>query len=181
MLKLTVNKFEDLSKKVFFVESMGEAEKRMRYFFSPCDEIHLKDGKYLIHRNEELVGAALLEKVNETMRNVYRGDIFFADLGEEDGTNRQAGERPVLIISNNACNKFSEIITVVAFTTQDKTKLPTHVRITPDEHNGLEEKSLALCEQVISLPKSLLKRKKGFLTPENMRKIDAALKVQLNL
>lgn len=181
MLKLIVNKFEDLSKKVFFVENMSEAERRMRFFFSPCDEIHLKDGKYLIHRENELVGAALVEKVNVIPRKVFRGDIFFADLGEEDGTNKQAGERPVLVVSNESCNKYSSIISVVALTTQDKTKLPTHVNIKADEDNGLEENSLVLCEQIISLPKDLLKCKKGRLNNNDMRKIDKALKVQLNL
>ena len=60
---------------------------------------------------------------------VNRGDVFYASLGF-DGTSRQGGTRPIVIVSNQACNQYSPIVSVVCLTTSHhKVKLPTHVEL----------------------------------------------------
>ena len=42
---------------------------------------------------------------NSLGRNIKRGDIFFADLGENNIGSEQSGKRPVIIIQNDADKK----------------------------------------------------------------------------
>lgn len=49
-----------------------------------------------------------------------RGDIFYADLGNITNTNIQTGIRPVLIVSNNKCNKYSPTIIIAPLTSKIK-------------------------------------------------------------
>ena len=80
---------------------------------------------------------------------IRRGDIFYADLRPVIGS-EQGGIRPVLITSNNMCNKHSQVITVVPLSTRifSKKNLPTHVFVSAAENKGIERNSLILCEQV---------------------------------
>ena len=41
-----------------------------------------------------------------------RGDIYYVDFGEKDGS-KQGGVRPALVVSNNKANKHSPVVTVV--------------------------------------------------------------------
>ena len=182
MIKVTVNNFLTLDKKTYIVESFIEAEEKVRGYFSPCDEIHLNNGRYLIHREKELIGAALFEKFYKKEDvEVKRGDIFFINLGDSDGSNLQSGVRPVVVISNNVCNNFSSVISVVALTTKDKPELPTHVHLVPDNCNRLTKKSTVLCEQIISISKDKLERRLGRVSQRNLVAINEALEKQLAL
>ena len=62
------------------------------------------------------------------MREVLRGNIYLANLGENIGS-VQRGERPVVIVQNNKGNKYSPTITVIPVTTKiHRSKgFPTHV------------------------------------------------------
>lgn len=107
---------------------------------------------------------------------VNRGDIFYAHL---TGTGSvQSGLRPVIVISNNKNNMFSSIVTVVPCTTKIKS-LPVHVVMSKE--SGFPQKSQALCEQVISLPKESLERKIGTATECDMKKIERAMLIQLGI
>ena len=67
-------------------------------------------------------------------------EIWFANLPAVAGS-IQSGMRPVVIVSNNAANKFSPVITAVPLTSNlRKTALPTHV---------------LLCESGLNISKSL--------------------------
>ena len=60
----------------------------------------------------------------------HRNEIWFASLPMRYGTNVQGGFRPVMIISNNACNKYGSTVTVIPMTTKKKKEeLPTHLWI----------------------------------------------------
>ena len=41
-----------------------------------------------------------------------RGDIYYVNFGEKDGS-KQGGVRPALVVSNNKANKHSPVVTVV--------------------------------------------------------------------
>ena len=82
---------------------------------------------------------------------VKRGDIFYADLGTVRGS-EQGGIRPVLIVQNDIGNKYSPTVIVAPITSQDKTKLPTHVSLDM-VNSGLPKKSTVMMEQVRTLDK----------------------------
>lgn len=111
---------------------------------------------------------------------VKRGDIFYADLSPVIGS-EQGGIRPVIIIQNDIGNRYSPTVIVAAITSQiNKAKLPTHVEIGSEEY-GLNRDSVVLLEQVRTLDKKRLKEKIGHMTDDDMKKVNRALLVSLNL
>ena len=110
-----------------------------------------------------------------------RGDVYFADLGENIGSCKQGGFRPVLVVSNNRANEHSPVITIVPLNSRvyKKRQLPTHVFI-PRWSAGLNKHSMALAEQVETIDKNRLKEYKGCIRDEQiMRRITEALKIQI--
>lgn len=111
-----------------------------------------------------------------------RGDIFYADLGNITNTNIQTGIRPVLIVSNNECNKYSPTIIIAPLTSKIKrVDLPIHIKLTKDEENGLELNSIVLLEQIRTIDKKQLLTKIGAVCKNDLINIDRALKISLNL
>lgn len=84
---------------------------------------------------------------------IRRGDILYADLGGQYQGSMQGGMRPVVVVSNNMANKHSTVITVVPLSTKifKKKNLPTHVFVSAYRAEGLEQHSIAICEQVTAL------------------------------
>lgn len=107
-----------------------------------------------------------------------KGDIYMANLGKDEGS-LQAGLRPVIIVSNNAANEHSPVITVIPMTTKKKKRLPTHVYI---QDCGLPRPSLALAEQITSINKSKMITKMGSIQQTVYEKqVTSAIKVQLSM
>nr|WP_319487799.1 type II toxin-antitoxin system PemK/MazF family toxin [uncultured Caproiciproducens sp.] len=113
-------------------------------------------------------------------RTILRGDMYYADLSPVIGS-EQGGVRPVLIIQNNAGNKFSPTVVVAAITSKtcSKAKLPTH--ITLDAVHGLEKDSLVLLEQVRTIDRKRLNGYIGRLDEDTMEKINQALAISIGL
>lgn len=111
---------------------------------------------------------------------VKRGDIYYADLSPVVGS-EQGGVRPVLIIQNDVGNRYSPTVIAAAITSQqDKTKLPTHIKIGADG-SGLAKDSVILLEQVRTIDKQRLKEKMGSLKKPSMDMVDRALSVSFGL
>lgn len=114
------------------------------------------------------------------MKTILKGDIWYVDL-PSNGDNIQSGVRPCIIVSNNIANKFSPVIQIVALTSKmNKAKIPTHVFFEQGQF-GLEENSIALCEQIRPINKKLLMDKIGSLDEKNLERIDKAMLIQLQL
>ena len=112
---------------------------------------------------------------------LHFGDIYYADLSQvQNGMHIQSGRRPVIVVSNDACNYYSSVITIVPLTSQlKKLSMPTHVMI---QGNGLEVPSMALCEQIMTIDKRLLSDKIGTIdSSKTLNKIRRALMVQIDL
>lgn len=116
---------------------------------------------------------------------IKRGDIWVVDFGPPTGEDdhRQHGIRPVVIVSNNKANKHSTIFHVVPLTGQiDKKRyLPTHIFINAYKAKGLEEHSLALCEQLCRVEYGELVRRKGSLSMGQMIKVSLGMMIQLGI
>jgi mRNA interferase MazF len=111
---------------------------------------------------------------------VKRGDIFYADLSPVVGS-EQGGVRPVLIVQNDIGNRYSPTVIAAAITSQrDKTKLPTHIELSP-QTCGLSRDSIVLLEQIRTIDKRRLKERMGRLDNESMSKINQALQVSFGL
>lgn len=103
-----------------------------------------------------------------------RGDLVYVDFGKQEGC-LQSGIRPAIIVSNNACNKYSPIVHVVPLTSKNKRKLPTHVDIV---HVRLKEVSVALVEQLTSINKDQILNNIGSISNFILNKIDNAIEIQ---
>ena len=124
-----------------------------------------------------ICGVWLLKMANIVVK---RGEIFYADLSPVIGS-EQGGIRPVIIIQNDIGNRYSPTVIVAAITSQiNKAKLPIHVEISSEEY-GLNRDSVVLLEQIRTLDKRRLKEKIGHMTETDMKKVDKALAISLNL
>lgn len=112
---------------------------------------------------------------------VKRGDLFYADLSPVLGS-EQGGVRPVVIIQNEAGNKYSPTTIIAPITSRrNKTKLPTHVQIGASEKYGLPKDSMILLEQIRTIDKQRLQDKIGHFNKKIMATIDRAIVVSLAL
>ena len=109
---------------------------------------------------------------------VTRGDIYYADLRPVVGS-EQGGVRPVLIIQNEAGNRYSSTVICAAITSrQNKAKIPTHVELTANRCN-ISKDSIVLLEQVRTIDKKRLREKVCHLDDEIMGNVNRALRVSL--
>ena len=56
-----------------------------------------------------------------------RGEIYFIKSTYREEGSEQRGDRPAVIVSNDANNEHSDVVEIVYMTTKPKTDLPTHV------------------------------------------------------
>lgn len=87
----------------------------------------------------------------------------------------QSEGRPVVIVSNNAGNRYSPSVIVAPFTTATKKNLPTHTQVLME--NG--QISTVLCEQLRTINTEMLKEYIGTVDETKMTEIDACLLASL--
>ena len=110
-----------------------------------------------------------------------RGEIWDVNWSPGRGAEQQ-GTRPALIIQNNRGNASSSYpLTIVASMSRTERELPLHVRIAPSPENGLTDFTDVKCEQVMTIEKSRLLRRRGTITTEELHRVDMALCLSLNL
>ena len=103
----------------------------------------------------------------------YRGDVYFANLGSQQGS-VEHGVRPVLIVQNNVGNLLASTIIVVPLTTQiKKLNMPGHTILYKTD--GIAETSMALCEQITTIDKSQIGSYVCHLGPEPMKRVTSAI------
>lgn len=114
---------------------------------------------------------------------IRRGDILYADLGTQYQGSTQGGVRPVIVVSNNKANKHSLVLTVVPLSTKiyKKHTLPTHVFVSACKAEGLNQHSVALCEQVTALNYDRIIGHMGRVDEETLEKITKAVQVQVGV
>jgi Growth inhibitor len=110
------------------------------------------------------------------------GDIFIVDWSPGRGS-EQMGERPSVIVQNNAFNSNPKYPnTIVVTVSKHGRSVPTHIELLKSAENGLSEPiSYAKCEQLYTISKSRLGRKIGKITPEQRTEISRGLKRVLSL
>lgn len=107
------------------------------------------------------------------MGNIYRGDIYYIEPYQTEGSEQRAG-RPAIVVSNDLNNNYSGIAEVVYLTTQPKNDLPTHVII-----RSTGRDSIALCEQITTVSRERFGEYICSLTEDEQRRLDLSLMISL--
>src|SRR5207248_8851298 len=117
------------------------------------------------------------------MADPNRGEIWLADLGTGRG-HEQAGQRPVLVVSDDAFNAGPAglVMAVPLSSKVAKAKnIPAHVRIDPPEA-GLKTPSVIICDQLRTISKDRLGlRPWGIVSPAKVTEVERALRALLGL
>jgi len=110
-----------------------------------------------------------------------RGEIYFADLGNDNIGSEQSGTRPVLIIQNDIGNRFSPTVIVACITSKTfKNNIPTHININSNTYNNTVG-GLVLTEQLKTIDKRRLISRVTTLTYPDMARVNNALRLSLQL
>jgi len=113
--------------------------------------------------------------------NPRRGEIWDVNWSPGRGAEQQ-GTRPALVIQNDRGNASANYpLTIVASMSRTEREVPLHVRIAPNEENGLTDYTDVKCEQVMTIEKSRLLRRRGSITSDELARVDIALRLSLNL
>lgn len=102
-----------------------------------------------------------------------RGEIYLIKRRDTIGA-EITKTRPAVIVSNNFLNTTGDVVEVVYLTTAPRRDLPEHVHI-----HATGQPSVAICEQIDSVSRSLVCGQVGTCSEEEMAFIDAALLASL--
>jgi len=116
-----------------------------------------------------------------SIKQVKRGEIYYANLSNNNIGSEQNGIRPVVVIQNDIGNYYSPT-TIVAVITSicKKTNMPVHLFL-PKEKFNLKEDSIVMLEQIRTIDKKRLLRKVSELDEEYINLLDEKLKISLGL
>lgn len=117
------------------------------------------------------------------MTKIVRGVVI--DINLDPSLGSETGKiRPCVVVTNNVYNEKVPVIQVVPLTawSPKKAKIRTNVEIEPTPRNQLTKKSIADCLQTRPVDyRERLERVRGEMEPENMARIDQALRVVFEL
>ena len=117
------------------------------------------------------------------MADPNRGEIWLADLGTGRG-HEQSGQRPVLVVSDDAFNSgLAGLVMVVPLTSKVKKSrtIPAHIPVDPPEA-GLKTPSVILCDQLRTISKDRLgKAPWGAVSAATLAGVETALRLLLGL
>ena len=114
------------------------------------------------------------------MELMIRGEIYYADLNPTRGSEINK-TRPVLIISNNSNNKYSDTITIIPVTSNINKIYPFEVLLSKEE-SGLRKDSKAQCHQIRTISKEgIMGAVIGLINNNKIQAIKAALSLHLDL
>ncbi len=112
------------------------------------------------------------------------GDIVLVNLPQTaDGAGReQIGNRPALIVHDDATSDTLSVIMIVPFTSNMKAhRFPHTIVVQPTEENGLSVTSVLLVFQLRAIDKQRITKTIGHLESELIQKVNQEMKSLLGL
>ena len=114
---------------------------------------------------------------NTTKSN--RGDLFLYDFGNNEGS-IQCGLRPVLVLQSDRFSCSPTVIVAAITSVIKKQYIPSHVIL--ESRFGLQQDSMVMLEQIITVNRSELQKYIGSIDDESVwRKINNAIKKTFGL
>jgi mRNA interferase MazF len=101
---------------------------------------------------------------------VKRGDVYDVEL--------PSGSRPGVIVTRDVAIPVLANVTVALVTSRIR-EIPTEVPL--GERNGLARDCVANCDNLQTIPKAALGRRRGSLAPEDLHRLRRALVIALEL
>jgi mRNA interferase MazF len=105
-----------------------------------------------------------------------RGSVHWVDFNPTRGS-EQSGRRPAVIVSSDALNRHSTVVTVVPATSRLAKKVYPHEVVV----DSSVLRGRILCGQLRTISKERLEREMGALTHDELRSVDRALKLALDI
>ena len=106
---------------------------------------------------------------------MQRGEVWWVNFDPSVGGEIRK-QRPAIIISNNLANTYLNRVQVVPLTTNLEKLYPGEAYVTVNQ-----TQSKALADQLTTVSKQRLSNRIGRLSVEDMRKVEQAIKIQLDL
>ena len=152
---------------------------RLFFLLIPCDE---PLNKHTAHCQGGAAGGVHIEKGGQLLIQNWkfqRGDIFFTRFDNAIGS-EQSGNRPAVVLQNDVGNFYSPTLIVATLTSKAAKKYtqPTHCLLVND---FLSVPSIVQAEQIFTVDKSRVLKFLGHLTPEEMSRVDDAVRASLAL
>lgn len=115
------------------------------------------------------------------MTEIRRGDVFDIDFDPSRG-HEISKVRPAVVVQNDIGNRYSPLVIVSPIRGAEHIRrlYPVIVRVEKGE-GGLDKESVVQCDQLKSLDKLRIVRKRGRFSRDVMEKVDKALKISLAL
>jgi mRNA interferase MazF len=108
-----------------------------------------------------------------------RGEVWMVDFDPIRG-HEQAGRRPALVVSVDAFNNSpAELVVVLPLTSKAK-GIRSHVEVNPQEA-GVTVKSFIKCEDIRSVAKERLFRRRGSVSSQTLAAVEYRLRILLRL
>lgn len=115
------------------------------------------------------------------MIQIRRGDVVDIDFDPARG-NEIRKTRPAVVVQNDVGNRYSPLVIVLPIRGAEHIRKPYPIIVLVEKGcGGLDKESVVHCDQIKSLDKSRIVKRRGRFPGDTMKKIDSALKISLAL
>lgn len=113
------------------------------------------------------------------MSQILKGEIYLAELSPTIGS-EISKKRPVLIVSNDINNQFSDTVSIVPITSTTTKIYPFEVFLPKGEGNLIND-SKAKCNQIRTIDKQRIEKRLGKISNEKLKEVEKAILIHLNI